>query len=503
MGSYLPIVILLFSSLSDCGSAVLKCCAFSTRPSATPVNRIRLYTYLSAKRPSSPAAPSQSAPASAETQNSPDARRIIPRDEHTVSRSAISKNALNVIYALNRAGFEAYLVGGSVRDLLLGQQPKDFDVATDARPEEVKDLFRRARIVGRRFKIVHVRFGREIIEVTTFRAAHDSDSSGAKANQQGMLLRDNVYGNLKDDALRRDFSVNALYYSVDGFTVIDYANGLADLQQRSLRIIGDPETRYTEDPVRMLRAVRFAAKLDFTIDPASAAPLAGLAHMLGQVAPARLFDELLKVFMNGHAETAFALLEHHQMLAPLLPASPEAQDSQSPPWALVRLALANTDSRVREDKPVTPGFLFAALLWPALCQRLEQLQDMTRLPALQRASAEVLAHQQDLTALPRRFSTMVREIWTLQQRLENAHGRRARAVLLNPRFRAAYDFLLLRSSAGEPLQERCDFWTALQQEHPVPAGEHSERPPPRKRRRRRPRRRRAGERDGNQAGAGD
>ena len=451
---------------------------------------------MSAKSPSSQSAPNAIASGHPPPEDSQSALpRIIPRDQHPISRAAISKHALNIIYALNRAGYEAYLVGGSVRDLLLGQQPKDFDVATNAHPEQVKELFRRARIVGRRFKIVHVRFGREIIEVTTFRAAHDSGASGAQADQQGMLLRDNVYGNLKDDALRRDFSVNALYYSVDGFTLIDYANGLDDLEQRVLRVIGDPETRYIEDPVRMLRAVRFAAKLDFTIHPASAAPLAGLASMLGQVAPARLFDELLKVFMNGHAEAAFTLLEQHRMLGALLPAEPDehtaADSAQQQAWTVVRLALANTDSRVREDKPVTPGFLFAALLWPALCEQLAAAHDLPRLPALQRASNETLAAQQALTAIPRRFSTMIREIWTLQQRLENARGRRARAVLLNPRFRAAYDFLLLRNEAGEALDERCAFWTELQREHPVEARERAERPAPTRRRRRRPRRRRS------------
>ncbi|MCH1488168.1 MAG: polynucleotide adenylyltransferase PcnB, partial [Pseudomonadales bacterium] len=248
---------------------------------------------------------------------------VLERAEHCISRKQISKNALTVLYDLNKAGYEAYLVGGCIRDLLLSGKPKDFDVATNATPEQVNALFRRARIVGRRFKIVHVRFGREVIEVTTFRAAHQEPQAGTdprgEQNSQGMLLRDNVYGSLREDALRRDFTINALYYSVDGFRVFDYTAGLADLDKKLLRMIGDPAQRYREDPVRMLRVIRFAAKLGFTIEKATAAPIADMSHHLEQVAPARLFDEISKLFLGGQAYKIFQLMLKYDLFSPLFP----------------------------------------------------------------------------------------------------------------------------------------------------------------------------------------
>lgn len=429
------------------------------------------------------------------------AARTISRQQHGISRKQISRNALTVIYDLRRAGFDAYLVGGGVRDLLLGGQPKDFDVATDATPEQVQQQFKRARIVGRRFKIVHVRFGRELIEVTTFRADHSQQASQsnprqqAQTNTQGMLVRDNVYGSLREDALRRDFTVNALYYSVDGFTVLDYADGMRDLQQRKLRMIGEPATRYAEDPVRMLRAVRFAAKLDFQLERETAEAIQPLAHLLRQVAPARLFDEVSKLFLSGHGFDTLTLLQQHQLLEILFPATRNSEAGQR---NLLEQALRNTDQRIAEGKPVTPAFLYAALLWPTVCRTVEEemARGTPRLPALQAGGQRAIEEQLETVAIPRRFSSATREIWTLQQRLQNARGKRALAVLQHPRFRAAYDFLLLREASGEDLDQRGKFWTELQRQHPLDddsreanqhnAGSARRRRRPARRRRRRP-----------------
>ena len=296
-------------------------------------------------------------------------RRVIPRDQHNVSRSVISESAKKVLYRLNKSGYEAYLVGGGVRDILLGGKPKDFDIATNATPEEVHALFRNSRLIGRRFRIVHVVFGREIIEVTTFRGnagdAEDGQDDERRTNEHGLLLRDNVYGTQEEDALRRDFTVNALYYCIRDFTVIDFANGIEDLRNRRIRLIGDPETRYREDPVRMLRAVRFAAKLDFEIEPETEAPIRELAPLLSLIPPARLFDEVLKLFAAGHGEKTYDLLRRYNLLAPLFPETARAIDAGESD-ELIRQALRNTDARVAQGKSVTPYFLYAALLWPAL-----------------------------------------------------------------------------------------------------------------------------------------
>lgn len=397
----------------------------------------------------------------------------LERADHSISRKQISKNALSVMYELNRAGFESYLVGGGVRDLLLGKSPKDFDIATDAKPEQVQALFKRSRIVGRRFKIVHVRFGREIIEVTTFRTSHNKNESGStksgKQNDQGMLVIDNVYGNLRDDALRRDFTINALYYSVDGFQVIDYADGLKDLEDKTIRIIGEPEQRYREDPVRMLRAVRFAAKLDFAIENNTATPITPLNTLLSSVAPARLFDEMSKLFLSGHAEKTLELLIDYKLLRPLFPnAAKLIEDRQSQYYRLINAALKNTDQRLTQKKSVTPAFMLASLLWPhfsSVKQTLEQ-QGTPKHRAMQIAGHRTIDEQQSTIAIPRRFSIVIREIWGLQYNLESAKGKRAIALLSNPRFRAAYDFLLMREKSGETFNPGSIYWTKLQQEHP-------------------------------------
>ncbi len=396
--------------------------------------------------------------------------RVIPRQDHSISRQQVSEEALKVLYRLKNADFEAYLVGGCVRDLLLGQLPKDFDVATNATPEEVRELFRNSRIVGRRFRIVHVQYGRSLIEVTTFRAGHDSadeDDSDAQQAASGLLLRDNVFGTVAQDALRRDFTINALYYSISDFSLYDFTGGLEDLRHRTLRVIGDPATRYREDPVRMLRALRFAAKLDFQLDPATAAPIRQLKGLLEAVAPARLFDEVLKLFMAGHGLATFHQVEAHDVLPHLLPPTARALNHDTVwPRRLIEQALHNTDQRIAEDKPVTPAFLYACLLWPAVAQGMHRLEarGIPALDALRQSADEVLHEQLRHITIPKRFSLPMREIWDMQLRLTRRTPRTAHSLLANGRFRAAYDFLLLRENAGEIEPGLGDWWTRFQQE---------------------------------------
>jgi poly(A) polymerase len=395
-------------------------------------------------------------------------RRDIPRDQHNVSRTLLSDPAKKVLGRLNNAGYEAYLVGGGVRDVLLGGKPKDFDIATNATPEEVHELFRNSRLIGRRFRIVHVLFGREVIEVTTFRGnAADSDDDeeddDRRTSEHGLLLRDNVYGTLEEDALRRDFTVNALYYCIRDFTVIDFANGLEDLRNRQIRLIGDPETRYREDPVRMLRAVRFAARLGFTIEPETEAPIRELAPLLTHIPPARLFDEVLKLFSAGYGEVTYDLLREYNLLAPLFPETVRAIN-QGEPDLLIRKALQNTDKRVAQGKSVSPHFMFAAMLWPALQAEWRRRQDNGEpvQPALHQSIARVIGRQVQATAIPKRFSAPMKEIWELQMRLPRRQGKRAFVTLAHPRFRAAYDFLLLREESGEIESGLGQWWTDFQ-----------------------------------------
>jgi poly(A) polymerase len=394
----------------------------------------------------------------------------LPRSEHTVSRSNISEAALKVLYGLKEAGYQSCLVGGAVRDLLLGREPKDFDVGTNAHPEEIRELFRSCRLIGRRFRLAHVRFGREVIEVATFRSRHDSDGADDKdgvLNEEGRILRDNVYGTLEDDVFRRDFTINALYYDIDGYSVIDYVGGLKDLEAGVLRLIGDPEQRYREDPVRMLRAVRFAAKLGFRIHPDSETPIVNLAGMLSDVPAPRLFEEVLKLFQGGCALTTFELLRHYDLFRYLFPMTEQALTHQEHefPLMLVSKALANTDKRIAEGKPITPAFLYAALLWEPMRQHAEALQKDGARPveAIQIAGNKITAEQVQITSLPKRFSFPMREIWQLQPKLERRRGKAPYRMLEHPRFRAAYDFLLLRSECGEASKELADWWTDFQE----------------------------------------
>lgn len=393
---------------------------------------------------------------------------IIPRPDHNVSRQQISPSALKVLYRLKDAGFQAYLVGGGVRDLLLGREPKDFDVATDALPEEIHALFRNSRIIGRRFRLVHVRFGPEIIEVSTFRALHDDDEGGDRhLDDSGRILRDNVFGSLAEDAFRRDFTVNALYYNIADFSIIDYCGGVPDLRDGVLRLIGDPETRFREDPVRMLRAVRFAAKLGFRIEARTSSIIPELASLMADVPPARLFEEVLKLFLGGYAVQTFEELLRHDLFRQLFPMTEEAlaHEENAFPLTFVAKALENTDIRIDDGRPVTPFFLFAVLLWEPVRRRAEVLEQQGSSPveAIQIAADEVCSAQLDTVALPRRFSTPMREIWQLQPRFDNRSGKRALRLLGHPRFRAAYDFMVLRAQTGEADPELADFWTKFQE----------------------------------------
>ncbi len=422
---------------------------------------------------------------------------VIPRDQHTISRKDISPNALRVLYRLRESGFGAYLVGGAVRDLLVGGHPKDFDVATSATPEEVKALFRNCRLIGRRFRLAHVVFGREIIEVATFRANID-DGSGDRELDNGRLVRDNVYGTIEDDAIRRDFTCNALYYAIEDFSVRDYCGGFEDVQARLMKLIGDPELRYQEDPVRMLRAVRLAAKLNFDIEAGTAEPIPRLAGLLSEAAPARLFEEILKLFLSGHGVASFEGLERYGLLGALFPESAAALKSNRSGAlrAMVLEGLRNTDARVANDEPVSPAFLFALLLWPAFCRTLMGLQAQGVQPedAQRRAADRVTLHQLERVALPRRFSLPMQEIWLLQTRFSSRQRKRVFRTLSHPRFRAAFDFLVLRQFASADHAADVEFWREAQKSsgqelvdaiETAQADHAGEEDAPRKRRRRR------------------
>ncbi|MBV2234146.1 MAG: polynucleotide adenylyltransferase PcnB [Sterolibacterium sp.] len=384
----------------------------------------------------------------------------IPQSRHGIRRELISPGAIRTCEALQRAGHKAYVVGGAVRDLIAGLHPKDFDIATDATPEEVRALFRRSRIIGRRFQIVHVMQGGETLEVSTFRAAHDTDT---QKDEHGRVLRDNVWGSQAEDAARRDFTVNALYYDPSNETVLDYHHGVADIQQKTLRMIGEPRTRYREDPVRMLRAVRLAAKLGLEIEPAARTPIREMASLLENIPAARIFDEMLKLLFSGQAIKCLERLRaeglHHGLL-PLLDVILEQPDGAR----FITLALANTDQRIHAGKPTSPGFLFATLLWKEVLTAWERDKtgDALPIPALYDAMDKVLEQQADTLAITRRITGDIKEIWALQPRFEKRTGKSALRLLEQPRFRAAYDFLLLRAQSGEIPMELADWWTTFQ-----------------------------------------
>ena len=397
--------------------------------------------------------------------------RIIPRDQHNVSRDLISDNALKVLYRLKNAGYKSYLVGGGVRDILLGREPKDFDVVTDAKPEQIRELFRNCRLIGRRFRLAHVRFGAEIIEVSTFRAPHHVSDEGDGRVEGGRIIRDNVYGDIDDDVWRRDFTVNALFYNIEDFSIVDYVGGVQDLELGQLRLIGDASQRYIEDPVRMLRAVRFATKLGLRIHPDAEAPISQYAELLVQIPPARLFEEMLKLFMSGYALQTFEALRHYGLFKYLFPQTDALLDTveRKYPHTFIMQALRNTDQRLAEGNSVTPGFLLAAFLWEPMRNEADDhlAHGLAEMEAVQLAGDTVISRQISSTAMPRRFTQMAREIWSLQVRMKRT-GKRSFRVLMHPRFRAAYDFLLLRAEAGEPLDELVQFWTEQQMAEDLP-----------------------------------
>jgi poly(A) polymerase len=403
---------------------------------------------------------------------------IISRAQHIITRAQISENALKVLHRLKEAGYASLLVGGCVRDLMLGREPKDFDVVTDARPEQIRKLFHNARVIGRRFRLVHVRFGWDIIEVATFRAIPRDISEEPLSTEEDVEGEDvendtpaeapdhNVFGSQEEDAVRRDFTVNALYYDIHDFSVIDYVGGVADLKAGILRVIGDPETRYREDPVRMLRAVRFAAKLGFKLEDKTAAPIRDLAPLLASVPAARMFEEVLKLFHGGYALETYELLRHYGLFQYLFPLTEKSLEHEEEgfPVTLVPRALANTDARVNEDKPVTPAFLFAAMLWEPVREQMGEyiVRGMNSHDAMFRAAEDVLHEQLRHITIPKRFSVPMREIWSMQGRLERRAGQQAFRLLESKRFRAAYDFLLLRAETGEADQALADWWTRFQ-----------------------------------------
>ncbi|OAT33314.1 poly(A) polymerase [Buttiauxella ferragutiae ATCC 51602] len=397
---------------------------------------------------------------------------VIPRDQHALSRKDISENALKVLYRLNKAGYEAYLVGGGVRDLLLGKQPKDFDVTTSATPDQVRKLFRNCRLVGRRFRLAHVMFGPEIIEVATFRGHHEeqkSDKQTSQTGQNGMLLRDNIFGSIEEDAQRRDFTINSLYYSVADFSVRDYVGGLRDLRNGVIRLIGDPETRYREDPVRMLRAVRFAAKLNMTISPETGEPIPRLATLINDVPPARLFEESLKLLQAGHGYDTYELLREYQLFQPLFPTITRyfTEQGDSPMERMITQVLKNTDNRIHNDMRVNPAFLFSAIFWyPQLemAQKLTQESGLAYMDAFALAMNEVLDEACRALAIPKRITTLVRDIWGLQLRLSRRQGKRAWKLMEHPKFRAAYDLLALRAEVenNQELQRLTKWWGEFQ-----------------------------------------
>ena len=387
--------------------------------------------------------------------------------ESGITPDNVSRGALVVLESLQQAGHEAYLVGGGVRDVLIGFHPKDFDVATTALPQQVRTLFRRSRLIGRRFVLVHVRIGREVIEVATFRSTPtDEEENSSNINADGRIVRDNEYGTLVEDAERRDFTINSIYYDPSTDTIIDFSDGLKDLKNKTLRIIGNPNVRYQEDPVRMLRAVRFAAKLGFSIDQKTAAPIGQYSCKLQGIPSSRLYEEVLKLLMTGIGERTYQLLLDYGLFARLFPETDAAIAAEPAGLAdrLTRCVLADTDSRIAHNKPTTPAFLFAALLWEPVLHdaRAHIARGLSWIQAYDTAGADLIERQSEVVLLPRRLTLIAREIWLMQPELENERGSKAEQLLARTRFRAAYDFLLLRAGAGEPVQECADWWTHYQ-----------------------------------------
>ncbi len=383
------------------------------------------------------------------------------REQESIDTSQISHGALEVISQLHAAGFQAYLVGGGVRDLLLGMQPKDFDIATDAHPEDVRQLFENSRIIGRRFRIVHVYFSGGYVEVATFRAANRAD-----VNHQGRIIADNTYGSIEEDAFRRDFTVNALFYDSDAKQVLDLVNGRDDIDVKLLRVIGDPNLRFREDPVRMLRAVRLSSKLDFEIEQQAKDSIYRLGHLLSEVPSARLFDEMLKLFHGGFALHTFNNLRDYGLFKYMFPLTEKVLKEKSSDMFLnlVRCALQNTDDRINSGKSVTPAFLYAVFLWGPMrkLSRKLELEGLSPKVAHEAALKYTIISQLQYTSIPKRFGYPMRDIWNLQHRFFRKRGKQVFRLYEHARFRAAYDFLCLRACAGEAVDELCEWWTVFQ-----------------------------------------
>jgi len=417
---------------------------------------------------------------------------VIPLSEHGIAVQQLCPHATEVVRRLQQEGYEAYIVGGSVRDLLLGKVPKDYDVATDAIPEEVKTVFPRARLIGRRFRLAHVRMGGTLIEVATFRGPQvnvDDDHT----HENGRILRDNVWGSLEEDAIRRDFTINALFMDPVSGNIQDFVGGYKDLSERKLRLIGDAQTRYREDPVRLLRAARFVAKLGVELGDETGKYVNELAPLLKDIPPARLFEEVCKLFMTGHASSTMQTLQRFQLTRALFPVlKGEGKSGCAKTGVLMETALKNTDERVINDRPVTPAFLFAALFWQPVQARANALHErgMQEYLALGQAADEIMSEQVKRTAVPRRFSVITRQIWTMQPRFNHTHGRRAKSLLAERRFRAAYDFLLLRAEEDPSLKPLCEHWTEAQKGVKLNTGQRpdykNDSRRPRRRRRRKP-----------------
>ena len=392
--------------------------------------------------------------------------RIYSRPEHNISRAQISESALKVLYKLQKEGYSAYLVGGCVRDLLLGREPKDFDVVTNADPEQVRKVFRNCRLIGRRFRLAHVHFGREVIEVATFRGGGEEQNDMQVLNKEGRLLRDNVYGTIEEDVWRRDFTVNALYYNIKDFSVVDFVGGMADHKAAELKLIGDPDTRFREDPVRMLRAVRFAVKLGFKLHPECEKSMHKVAELLSSIPSARLYDETLKLFMSGYALQTFEMLRHYGLFQVLFPATENClsiEENGFPRLLLIK-ALENSDNRMAEGKTVTAYFLFAAFLWEPVQMRAKEkmAKGLIEFMAYQEAANEVIAMQVKSTALPRHITLAMREVWSLQPKFNACVGSKPSRLITHPRFRAGYDFLLLRAETGGADPELAQWWSKYQ-----------------------------------------
>ena len=395
---------------------------------------------------------------------------VIPRSQHIISRTKINDNALKVLYRLKNAKYKAYLVGGAVRDILLGKRPKDFDVVTDAKPEQIRELFRNCRLIGRRFRLAHIQFGKEIIEVSTFRAPHHISDKNEGQAKDGRIIRDNVYGDIDDDVWRRDFTINSLFYNIEDFSVVDYVGGVKDLEIGQLRLIGDPTKRYIEDPVRILRAIRFASKLNLKIHPDTEKPIKDYSNLLADIPSARLYEEIIKLFLNGCAAETFILLRKHDLFKYLFPQMDQLLDEnqQNNSYKFIMHALNNTDQRINERDSATPGFLLAVMLWePVRILSNEYISNnLPEVEAIKLAGDAIVSKQISSTSMPRRYTYMARDIWALQVRLKRTTKKPLR-VLMHPKFRAAYDFLLLRAQSDESLENLVDYWTKEQLDEPL------------------------------------